>query len=555
VTDCTLRASIRALGRLWRGASSALVVCCLCTAPAWAQALTGSVSSADEGAMEGVLVSAQKAGSPITVTVVSDGHGRFGFPDGRLPAGHYALRIRAVGYDLEGPQAVDLAGGAADVAIRLRRTADLAAQLTNTEWFMSMPGTLEQKRPLIECMSCHTFERIVRSTYNAETFVPVLKRMAQYANNTTQARVQYRLAERDVRDDLVRKLASYLATVNLSGGPVWPYELQTLPRPKGRATHVVITEYQLPRNTIAPHDVRTDAQGNVWYSNFVENFLGELDPKTGGNRDYPIPVLKPDSPTGTLDLEADADGNLWLAMMFQAGLAKFDMTTKTFQIFPVQPALNNSATQQSMVMPRSWRVDGRVWTNDVAKQSIMRLDLKTGQYELIDPFKLLPGHQHAPYGMAADAQDNLYFMDFGDENIGRIDAKTGEATIYPTPTPKSRPRRTMLDDQGRLWFTEFAANKLGMFDTRTESFKEWNAPTPHTYPYDVFMDKNGELWSGGMASDRVLRLDPSSGQSVEYLLPRPTNMRRVFVDNSTNPVTFWAGNNHGAEILRVEPLD
>ena len=40
--------------------------------------------------------------------------------------------------------------------IKLKRTADLAAQLTNTEWFMSMPGTAEQKRPLIECMSCHT---------------------------------------------------------------------------------------------------------------------------------------------------------------------------------------------------------------------------------------------------------------------------------------------------------------------------------------------------------------------------------------------------------------
>ena len=66
---------------------------------------------------------------------------------------------------------------------------------------MSMPGTAEQKRPLIECMSCHTFERIVRSTYDADTFVPVLKRMAQYANNTTQARVQSRVAARDVNDD------------------------------------------------------------------------------------------------------------------------------------------------------------------------------------------------------------------------------------------------------------------------------------------------------------------------------------------------------------------
>jgi len=113
----------------------------------------------------------------------------------------------------------------------------------------------------------------------------------------------------------------------------------------------------------------------------------------------------------------------------------------------------------------------------------------------------------------------------------------------------------MLDDRGRLWFAEFAANKIAMFDTKSETFKEWAVPTPYTYPYDVFCDKHGELWSAGMASDRVLRFDPQSGHSVEYLLPRPANIRRVFVDNSTDPVTFWAGNNHGAAILRLEPLD
>jgi hypothetical protein len=29
----------------------------------------------------------------------------------------------------------------------------------------------------------------------------------------------------------------------------------------------------------------------------------------------------------------------------------------------------------------------------------------------------------------------------------------------------------------------------------------------------------------------------------------------VFVDSSTTPPTFWLGSNHGAAILKVEPLD
>jgi len=50
-------------------------------------------------------------------------------------------------------------------------------------------------------------------------------------------------------------------------------------------------------------------------------------------------------------------------------------------------------------------------------------------------------------------------------------------------------------------------------------------------------------------------MDPGTGASIEYLLPRPTNIRRVFVDNSTTPVTFWVGSNHGASIVRLQPLD
>ena len=108
----------------------------------------------------------------------------------------------------------------------------------------------------------------------------------------------------------------------------------------------------------------------------------------------------------------------------------------------------------------------------------------------------------------------------------------------------------MLDSSGHLWFAEFAANKLAMFDIRHETFKEWDVPTPHTYPYDVFLDKNGELWSGSMWSDRVLRLNPATRGAVEYLLPRHTNIRRVFVDDSTTPVGDRKG---GAAGLATAP--
>ena len=72
------------------------------------QALTGLVRSAEEGPMEGVLVSAQRANTPVTITVVSDASGRYSFPRTRLEPGRYTLRVRATGYDLEDPGPVEI---------------------------------------------------------------------------------------------------------------------------------------------------------------------------------------------------------------------------------------------------------------------------------------------------------------------------------------------------------------------------------------------------------------------------------------------------------------
>ena len=59
--------------------------------------LTGQVTSAEEGAMEGVLVSLKNTGSPVTMTVVTDQQGRYRFPRSRMEPGSYAVRIRATG--------------------------------------------------------------------------------------------------------------------------------------------------------------------------------------------------------------------------------------------------------------------------------------------------------------------------------------------------------------------------------------------------------------------------------------------------------------------------
>ena len=67
-------------------------------------ALTGVVQSAAEGPMEGVLVSAKRNGSNMTVSVVTNVRGIYAFPKDRLEPGDYALSIRAAGYTMPGAE-------------------------------------------------------------------------------------------------------------------------------------------------------------------------------------------------------------------------------------------------------------------------------------------------------------------------------------------------------------------------------------------------------------------------------------------------------------------
>jgi virginiamycin B lyase len=527
-----------------------------------ASALTGQVTSAEEGPMEGVLVSAKKDAGTITVTVVSDQKGDYSFPADRLDPGHYTIAIRAAGYNLDGPKAVDVAGTGTKADITLAKTKNLVNQLSNAEWLLSAPGPDNVKGNLINCVECHTVQRIFASTHDAEEFKQIFQRMGGYSPGSTPTHPQPLLpGPRGVRPPLPESqfevTAAWLASVNMSTSDTRSFELKTLPRPKGTATKVIYTEYDLPRKETQPHDVIVDQDGMVWYSDFSNQFAGVMDPKTGKATDIPIPVLKPEQPKGGLDIEFEpGQKNVWLSLMYQAGVARIDRQTHEVTMYPFPKEWQSPSTQASMVSPQHADVDGKVLSNNQEMHGIYRLDVKSGQYEDLGQSKDLGGKQISAYGMPTDQKNNVYQLEFGGTSIGYRDFKNGTTTIYRTPGNGSRPRRGRVDEQNRLWFAEYAGNAIALFDPKTAAIKEYPLPTKFGDPYDVVPTKDAsQAWTGSMVNDRVARLDTKSGQITEYLMPRPTNIRRVFVQESGPRPVLWVGSNHGASIVKVEPLD
>ncbi len=529
------------------------------TQTVWAQgqaALTGIVSSDAEGKMEGVVITASKPGSIVEVSVTTDERGRYTFPESRLDPGEYSISIRAVGYELDSPAKATVAPEATTTAdIRLKKTKNLASQLTNAEWMMSIPGTEEQKAGLLNCVGCHTLERVVRSTHDSDEWTHVISRMMGYGAVSQPIKPQPMLDRaRAGTPEQYRKFADYLATINLSSTDHWQYELKTLPRPKGRDTRAIVTEYDMVRPTTEPHDVLVDKEGKVWYTDFGEMFIGKFDPKTLKLAEYPIKKFKDKAPTGLLSIEFDHAGKIWFDTMYQGSLGNLDPKTGEISYYPLAPEYNDDRVQLNF-SGLHHEVDGKVWTKSVGTQDIFRLDLATNKWEKFHPTDELLGVKHPTiYQVMADSKNNLWMAEFTEGHLGKIDAKTAQVTWYPIPTAHARARRMQIDSEDRVLVTEYRASKVALFDTKTEKFTEYSLPE-YTFPYRANFDKNGEIWASTMSTDRVVRLDPKTGTAVQYLMPSDTNMRTVFVDNSTTPVTFWVGSNHDHRIVKVEPLD
>jgi len=561
------------------GAIGAVVCCtvlCFAFAPmlhaASQQVLTGIVKSSAEGAMEGVLVSAKRVGGSITTTVVTDKSGRYSFPADRLAPGKYNITMRATGYDLSGgPKAVNIGKASQPLNLFLVKTKDLGDQLSWAEWLISIPGTSAQKNQFYACVGCHTPQAITKSKYEPAEWPAIILRM-RTAGPAATLKNPVSVPYKGFASPNDAAFGEFLSSINLSHGrKTWDFELKTLPRPTGKATKAIVTEYDLPRSDALPGDVVRDDEGMIWYEDFATAALGRVDPRTGAVKEWTPPENKKGYPLGALDLELGPDGNPWIARVFQAGVSKFDRKTETFRTWGIPDEHNNDHTRTAMMAIDH---NGIVWFDDPFNRRMYILNPATDEiasHSAYPTYKIpdwktmpdpglgnrLPGdHGHFMYGVAVDSKGTGYWADLSGGNIGEMDPKTGESKLYPVPSSNAGPRRIHMNEKDELWFGENFAFKIGMFDTKSKQFKEWDDPTPWNAVYDAVSDKTGYVWAAGWTTGLVSRLNPKTSEIVQYLLPGfNAEIRRVSVDNSVDHPIFWAGENAEPRVVKVEVLE
>jgi streptogramin lyase len=345
-----------------------------------------------------------------------------------------------------------------------------------------------------------------------------------------------------------KDLAAYLAIVNLSGGrTTWPFELKTLPRPKGKATRVIITQYDMPRPDTVSHDLDLDSKGTIWYTDESRMFFGKMDPKSGTFTEWPLPPVPAGDIPGARDIQVDKDDNIWFPRRIPGpGIAMTKFNPKTEEVSTIEGV----GGQFMAIGP-----DGKIWAG------FSRIDPKAmkveASYTWMDSPNLPPG----PHGLyidltVVDSRGNPYAPDFRGSGIIGIDAMTRVLKYWPVPTPNASPRRSRMDPQDRLWFAEYTGDKIGMFDTRAEKFQEWPSLHKYTTPYAVSApDRNGYVYATSNTAERLIRLDPKTGEQIEYQIPTDFDSKKIAHDPTTSRSTLWLVNTRSARIMKVEPLE
>src|SRR5262250_3105426 len=294
----------------------------------------GVVRSAKGDLLEGMMVQLIAQKNSVRTTVYSNADGRYEFP--KLDAGSYTLRIaQPREFRPYVKEKVEISGaGELDEIVLTRitngellpHTPEIAAQMTGSEWLMSLDGTGAEKKLLtVNCNWCHSYQQIFRNKYDETSWGHIINRMTKGAGSPL---INMRPRGRFNDEDTAR-LVKWLATVR--GPETKDPPFVTLPRPQGRATRVIITEFELPRLELATHDVAADSKGNIWYSPHRSSYIGRLDPKNGAVQQFHIPRETANILPGTHWIQVDKNDVVWGTENWGHNIYRFDPKTEEFK--------------------------------------------------------------------------------------------------------------------------------------------------------------------------------------------------------------------------------
>ena len=245
----------------------------------------------------------------------------------------------------------------------------------------------------------------------------------------------------------------------------------------------------------------------------------------------------------------DSAGNIYVAERGGNRVRRIDSRTNIITTIA-------GAGEVKLKQPTGLLVDkaGAVIIGDTFNHRILRLDQTTGSITTIagtgefgwegDGGPAARAKITAPFGLALDSDENLYFTDTEVHRIRRIDRRTGVITTVAgngiwafggdggpaTSASLARPHRVVFDPHGDLLIADSFNQRIRRVDMKTGiiqtiagsglrgSSGDGGPAKDATFCYfgDLIFDRRGDLIVSGVCDNRVRRIDMKTGTITPF---------------------------------------
>lgn len=259
-------------------------------------------------------------------------------------------------------------------------------------------------------------------------------------------------------------------------------------------THPLSTANAFPQGLAI--DPRT---GDIWFTESSDGQIGRI-PASGAPGstalEYPIPYGSDSVPIG---IGVDRAGNVWFAENAFDQIGELTLGANGVPNFQVYPLPWDCAGPEGAIVDPG----GNVWTACEDSPSIAE---RTTSGQLLN-FPV----SAAPEQLVVDSSGGIWFTEWPQAYVGRIDPSTAVAESDPTNDPGlielavpnsgwATPSGIWIDANGGVWYTDAADQSIGQFNPATGAFATITVPRPiSTWPEGnegngLTIDAAGNVW-------------------------------------------------------------
>ncbi len=256
--------------------------------------------------------------------------------------------------------------------------------------------------------------------------------------------------------------------------------------------------FTVPTRGARPQDVVALADGDrvdVWFTEPGVGQIGRLVYTSTGEfarSEYAVP-----NGGRPLELTVDAHQNLlWFTDPAANRIGRCEIGAGemvTFTTFEV-------TTPDSQPSGIDLAPDGSVWFTERAADRIGHLVVtSTTDYRLdeypVPQFPLM-GERSAPYGIYAETNDKIWFVETARHQLVRLTPSISEFINTGALEGAGYPYHLIgVPADRRIWFTEREGNHITLFSLSTLAIGlQYDVPTPNSVPYDLAADSQGRVW-------------------------------------------------------------